>query len=188
MVLVIVVALIVGTGEVAGQLRGRAAGEYVMAAALRAVGADVGSDRAAAAAVSDTVGQLDDGEVLRLVVFDADADADAVVGSTDVPAGCEVRPGSGMAPSGVPGVCNVYGPTQIAQLGASAAWGCGPGAWDSFWCPTSRERSARQATHVGVFVEFVHRIAGMPGGPGQRVTVGVGGVARLDPPVEQLHG
>ena len=184
MVLVIVVALIVGTGEVAGQLRGRAAGEYVMTAALRAVGADVGSDRTAAAAVADTVGQLDGGEVRRLVVFDADA----VVGSRDVPPGCEAMPGAEVAPSGVPGVCNVYGPTQIAQVEASAAWGCGPGAWDSFWCPTSRERSARQATHVGVFVEFVHRIAGMPGGPGQRVTVGVGGVARLDPPVEQLHG
>lgn len=49
--------------------------------------------------------------------------------------------------------CNVYSATQVAA-DAPNQFGCGGGAWDSFFCPTGRSQDTPNPDRVGVWVEL----------------------------------
>lgn len=52
--------------------------------------------------------------------------------------------------------CNRYTPAMIANANVNGLWGCGTGAYDATWCPTTRDNDTRTADHIGVFVLFQH--------------------------------
>ena len=94
-----------------------------------------------------------DREALRaaLAVFGADADRIELVivyesdGSGQVPTPCF---------AGSTSYCNRYTPVELAELAVDGRWGCGAGTNDDSYCPTSRDRRAQTADHVGVYVQF----------------------------------
>ncbi len=107
------------------------------------------ADHQAVQAIMATFGN-DQGDVQRIVIFEADANGDA-------PSGCL----SGSAPSGAE--CNVYGPAEFADIGDDSEWadtddwGCATGDHSDNWCPSDRNNQQRTAEYVGVRVEFVEQ-------------------------------
>ncbi len=54
----------------------------------------------------------------------------------------------------VPGVCNVYTPTDFAL--PDSAFGCGPTAPDRHWCPSSRSADVGSLDLVGIEITADH--------------------------------
>lgn len=79
------------------------------------------------------------------------------------------------------GVCNVY---ATADLSASSSnFGCGAGAKDTSWCPTSRNAdvtSANGPDYVGVYITFAHGLITGSFGSGN-LTITDTAVMRLEP-------
>ena len=100
-----------------------------------------------------------------VVVFNANS-------SGTVPATCA-------GGTSVSGSCNVYAPSTFS-LGSSS-FGCGSGAPDRYWCPTSRVVSQSAGTdYVGVYVKTHHTfITLMFGASGP--TIQSTAVLRLEP-------
>lgn len=79
------------------------------------------------------------------------------------------------------GVCNVY---TMADLSASpSSFGCGAGAKDTSWCPTSRNADVTSASgpdYVGVYVRYSHSLITGSFGSGT-ITLADSTVMRLEP-------
>jgi len=110
---------------------------------------DADADARTLAVVRNSLDTIPRGEIVQVVVFEAERPAERLT-STARLAPC-LR-------ASVPGVCNHY---TAADLDAPASrFGCGSGALDAAWCPTTRRatRSTGVAL-VGVFVRVAHRSA-----------------------------
>jgi len=79
----------------------------------------------------------------------------------------------------VAGSCNVYGASALSA--ASTSFGCGTGALDSMWCPTSRSvDQGNGLDYLGVYVQVRHDfISGFLGS--RTVTLKDKAVLRLEP-------
>lgn len=103
------------------------------------------ADQEALRAISAGLGTVN-GQVTRVVVFEAD-------GNGDMPAACET------ATAGYSGAgnCNVYDSVSLANLDTAALWGSGSscGTADGNWCPvTARNDAQATASFIGVQVEM----------------------------------
>jgi TadE-like protein len=103
-------------------------------------------------------------EIETVVVFNANNSS-----TTDLkgsaPAGCMTA----IPPFGIADECNVYGPDQLAGIGAltpaelTVKFSCtshqtpDPDKPSSYWCPLDRGRSSNTPTYVGVAVKLRHR-------------------------------
>jgi hypothetical protein len=82
----------------------------------------------------------------RVIIFRAPSNG-------QVPASCLAVPVTG-SKAGVSGSCNVYSAAQVANASLSnfsTPAVCSAGAWDSSWCPLSRQSRTDQ---VGVYIEL----------------------------------
>jgi Flp pilus assembly protein TadG len=113
-----------------------------------------------------------DGDISRIVVFEADANG-------NMPAACETATAGYTGPAN----CNVYGPAHIADLNTSSQWGsgtsCGPA--DGNWCSaTERDDVQQTATYIGVMVEYDRDyLTGFFGGGSHTITEAT--VMRIEP-------
>jgi hypothetical protein len=120
-----------------------------------AMGNEPESDFATVGAAVKAANAAVTGDLVRIVVFRATGP------DTAVPAACTT------AAVGVAGTCNVYLPASFSA--PEAAYGCGVGELDAFWCPSNRKVALTGADgppdYIGVYVEVRHRmLTGMFGG------------------------
>ena len=114
------------------------------------LGTDNQSDREALRSVVAGVGGSAD-RIERVIIFDE-----------------TVNPDLGTACNGAAGQrCNRYESTELDDLEIDAVWGCGAGAHDRNWCPTSRSDAAGDPDTIGVVVvlrhEYISNFFGMNG-------------------------
>ena len=90
-------------------------------------------------------------------------------------------PSACLASGSQSGACNVYTTADLSA--ASGSFGCGAGAKDTSWCPTSRNAdmlSTNGPDYVGVYVTFAHGMITGSFGNGN-LTIKDSAVMRLDP-------
>lgn len=143
------------------------------------LGDDRSAERQALLALTASVGDLGNAQILRVIVFrstTANGTVPSSCLSLTVPASATGN-GNGSASS----VCNVYGPAQLAVIATSPTRFDGanctgsPSDWDRFYCPQPKTgslpngREADQgdgADYVGMYVEYrINYVVGvLPGG------------------------
>ena len=156
-VLPILVTLVFGIIEFGFALRDD---QLVERAAQQAARVDAGlatdrfGDFEALRIVDSTLAATRGADIVRVIVYDA-----STTGAT-VPC-LDVAATDDLSPKGKSGVCNVYGPSQVAtpsptgfRSTSAALDDCTSGSWDSAWCPTDRTREGSTPDRVGVHVEL----------------------------------
>lgn len=119
------------------------------ARSLAQFGDDLQADRDAMLSVEASYANTP-ATVAAVIIYESD---DAVNGG-GAPDACMTAAMTVTAYAG-PENCNVYSAAQFATaVGAAGAssFGCGAGALDANWCPTSRVRTQADATFIGVHV------------------------------------
>lgn len=159
---------------------------YVERAAQTAgrTGASSGADPFTDYDIIQSVGSAISGgrnlELQKVIVFKANT-------SGVVPAACKSLNAAGNTAHGISGVCNVYGPSQVATSSpgvgfprASNATTCPGGSWDAFWCPMGRDRDLPGADRIGVYIEAEYEtLTGIV--PGTTQTFATTAIFQLEP-------
>jgi Flp pilus assembly protein TadG len=148
LIMPVLIMLAMGTIEFGLGWRDRVGVQTSVRAAARS-GATLGSDSQADYNMLQTLKSglgTNYAKTVRVVIYKASA--------TDgsVPAAC-------LSGSSQSGVCNVYAAADLVK--ASTSFGCGVGAVDTAWCPTSRISDIASASgldYVGVYIEFSHSL------------------------------
>lgn len=130
------------------------------------------ADQEALLAVVSTFGS-DAADVTRVIIFEADSNG-------DMHPQCMTTPSASIPSSRH---CNRYDATDLANLNDptyfASATSCSGGA-SAHWCPTARNNVQRNATYVGVYVEFEEQYqTGMFGGGTYTITEAA--VMRIEP-------
>jgi hypothetical protein len=112
------------------------------------------------------------GQISRIVIYEADANG-------DMPIGCQTAAAGYSGPEN----CNVYDAASIADLNTTSLWGSGGscGTADGNWCSvTDRDDIQQSATYLGVQVEYERQyLTGFFGGGSHTVTEAT--VMRIEP-------
>ena len=136
-------------------------------------------------ALQSLVGRLDDPnlEITKVVIYEASPSD----GSPSNP-GClnDVPAPTG---TGVANRCNVYGPDQLADIGATSSdhfpgtTSCTSRSWDRWWCPTARNADQGDPPdYLGVYIEA--ELDATTVVFGDSFTIEERGVMRLEPDPE----
>jgi len=108
------------------------------------------ADFQALRALDSSLSGLKRATIKKVIIYKAPSDGKP-------PANCLAETPTGTA-AGVPSVCNVYSPSQVAStdFGKFSYTGstCNSLAWDSNWCPFQRNPQSEQ---VGVYVELTYQ-------------------------------
>lgn len=135
------------------------------ARAIAQLSVDDQADREALRSTMAVFG-TDADRVIQVIIYEAD-------GSGQVPAPCLVASTS---------YCNRYTSLELSELHVDNRWGCVTGSHDASFCPTTRDRRALTADHIGVYVEYDRpMVTGIFGGGGY--TLSEHTVMRLEPSV-----
>lgn len=157
LVLPIIVLLLLGTIEFGMAWKDQNQLERAVQTAGRTLGS-AGSDRfadyEALRSLDSQLSAMRASEIRKVIVYRSTG--------TDgtVPADCLAIAPTG-SKAGIEGVCNVYGPSQVAQanpIGFGSTGGdppsCTGSAWDEEWCPADRVRTTPTPDQVGMYVEI----------------------------------
>lgn len=112
---------------------------------------NLSADYEALRALDSGLSSLTASSISRVVIYDATTAGD------EPPAACRTvaRPDD-TSPVGFNSAaarCNVYSATQVG-LDAPGSFGCGGGAWDASYCPSSRSQDTPNPDRIGVWVEL----------------------------------
>lgn len=169
-----------GIAEVSHAWQARSGVERASHTMVRALGAftPAASTDASALAIAAAFGNADGIEVRRVVVFRSQG------ASGVVPAMCRRLWPTTVSPSGVDGVCNVYGPAHLARVARGTVWtGCGSSSPQQFWCPSSRSRTRPGPDRLGIHLDLWVEAPRLSWRVGQRRGVATTAVVELDPEV-----
>jgi hypothetical protein len=170
LIMPVLIMLAMGTIEFGLGWRDRVGVQTSVRAAAR-TGATLGSDSQADYNILQMLRSglgNDYTKTTRVVIYKASAANGAV------PAAC-------LTGSSQTGVCNVYTATDMAK--ASTSFGCGVGAVDSAWCPTSRISNISNTAgldYLGVYVAYNHALITGSFGTGN-ITIKDNFVMRVEP-------
>ncbi len=148
LIMPVLIMLAMGTIEFGLGWRDRVGVQTSVRAAARS-GATLGSDSQADYNMLQTLKSglgTNYSKTVRVVIYKASATDGAV------PAAC-------LTGASQTGVCNVYAAADLVK--ASTSFGCGVGAVDTAWCPTSRISDIASTSgldYVGVYIEFSHSL------------------------------
>lgn len=180
MVVTLLVAVAAGIAELSNAWQARAGVERASHTMVRALGAATpsASTDASALAIAAAFGDVAGIEVRRVVVFRSQG------ASGVVPAVCRRLWPTTVSPSGVDGVCNVYGPAHLARVARGVVWaGCGSSSPQQFWCPATRSRVRPDPDRLGVHLDLWVDAPRLSWRSGQRRSVATTAVVELDPEV-----
>lgn len=154
----LLVTLLLGVLEAGTAWASQRAASTGVRAAARAVaqaGPHENADLVALQSLLAGTAELELVEVERVVIYRADGSGD---GDGGVPSSCLAGELHGSSGGGGSAVCNVYSGDQLeASNLVPEHFGCGPGAYDRSWCPTTRDDQLAGAggpTWIGVHVEL----------------------------------
>jgi hypothetical protein len=169
LVIPILVMLVVGIAEFGFAFRDRLTLQTATRTGAR-VGSSLGNTAQAdyniLQGIRSALGSIPTSKVDRIIVYKS------TTANGAVPAVC-------LAGTSVAGSCNVYAPSALSA--ASSSFGCGTGALDVMWCPTTRVvDQAAGLEYLGVFVQIRHDFtSGFLGS--RQVTLKDTAVLRLEP-------
>jgi hypothetical protein len=111
------------------------------------------ADQEALRAINAGIAEIGAANVTRVIIYKS------TTANGSLPASCD-KPASASG-TGVSGLCNVYGPAQLAALSSSSTkfsgstTSCQADDWDQWYCPLAREdRQGVGADFVGIYMEF----------------------------------
>jgi Flp pilus assembly protein TadG len=169
LVVPILVMLVVGIAEFGFGYRDRLTVQTATRTGAR-VGSNLGDDAQTdyniLQGVKSAMGSIAVANIDKIIVYKSTT-ADGAV-----PAAC-------LAGSSVTGSCNVYAASALSA--ASTSFGCGSGALDTSWCPTTRSvDQGAGLDYLGVYIQVRHNfISGFLGS--RTVTLKDKAVLRLEP-------